>query len=318
MFHVSDRIKRAVAFYCSIALFFILLPIILSYSLGYLIDYKDFKIYKTGILYLKSRPSGAAIVLNGRPLADITPAQIEELKPGTYTVEVRREGFYPWQKSLTVRPNMVTKADDIILFPLTQDLSRIGRGDTMDFFISDKNILYQMTRDGLYRSNIDGSASKKIASYTGWPQKISGKRSSPDGNKFLFFTERRIWVAYLNPEDAMPAPVSPARVELLTESSERIIDAFWYSGSKHIVFVTDREVNAVEIYGKGERNTVTLFTFFAVPHAISYDEGNDSLYFVDRNQDGASYLYRLGLREKFFDKLIQRLTKGWEAGNGKE
>ncbi|MEI6863619.1 MAG: PEGA domain-containing protein [Candidatus Omnitrophota bacterium] len=90
-----DKIMRAIAFYVSLAAFFALLPIVLSYALGYKIDYKKLKIYKTGIIYVSSHPAGASVYINGKLHSDITPMKIEDVKPGTYKVEVRRDGFYP-------------------------------------------------------------------------------------------------------------------------------------------------------------------------------------------------------------------------------
>ncbi len=168
----SDRIKRVVAFYFSITLFLILLPIILSYSLGYHIDFNAFKIYKTGLIYISSHPSGALIYVNGKLHQDLTPAQIEELKPGTYRITVKREGFYPWEGDLVVRPNMVTKADRIVLFPIAKEMKSIIEHEVSNFAISDKKNVYYMTTTGLFRSNIDGSSLRKLAPYSNWPKKI--------------------------------------------------------------------------------------------------------------------------------------------------
>ena len=150
----SDKIRRAIAFYFCAALFCVLLPIVLSYALGYQIDYHNLRIYKTGILYVESRPAGASIYLNGRKHGDITPAQIEELKPGTYRIVVSREGFYPWERDLAVRPNMVTKADRIVLFPVAQEMKKMGERGVVDFAVSGNGYVYYMKRSGLYRSKI--------------------------------------------------------------------------------------------------------------------------------------------------------------------
>src|SRR3989338_4385141 len=112
----------------------------------------------TCIIYVKSNPSGASIYINEKVHPDITPARIEELKPGTYTIEVRRDGFYPWQKDLVVRPNMVTRADDIVLFHIPQEIDRIIDRQIENFTVSDKHAIYYFTKGGLYRSNMDGSS----------------------------------------------------------------------------------------------------------------------------------------------------------------
>src|SRR3989338_4596406 len=212
----SDAIIRYIMFFFSLALYFILLPIVLSYSLGYHIDYHNFKIYKMGILSLKSAPSGASVHINGKLRQELTPVRIEELKPDTYSVEVKREGFYPWQKELAIRPNMVTRAEYIILFPVLQEMGKIGDYETINFLISD------------------------------WPEKILGKKFSRDGGKFLYFNENSIWVVYLVSRDSVKDG-ELAYVEELLKIPGSIRDVFWHSGSNHIVFVVNKDISVVEL-----------------------------------------------------------------------
>jgi len=309
----SDRIKRMIAFYFCVMIFLITLPIALSYSLGYHIDYfPKFIIYKTGIIYLQSQPSGS-VYLNGRLYADATPAKMGELKPGTYRIEVRRDGFYPWQKELVVRPNMVTKADSIVLFPIAQEMKRIGDYEVVDFAVSDKNIIYYMTANGLFRSNLDGTNSRKISSYSQWPSGVLTKKFSPDGNKILFFDDRHIWVLYLVAENSVAKNGESARVEEIFSSPDPLLDVFWYSESNHIVVATHKDIVVIELGAGGAKNAVTLYTFNARPRDLYYDAGTDSLYFSDLRKDKdvkeGIHLYRLDLKQKFFDKFLQRIKK---------
>ena len=316
---VSDRVKRAIAFYTAVIIFCILLPMMLSYALGYKIDFRNFnlKIYKTGIMYLASSPTGATIYINGRKHTDSTPARIEELKPGVYKIEVKLENFYPWEKDLVVRPNMVTRADHIILFPLTQDVKRIARYPVMEFAVSGRNYIYHMTDYGLFRSNMDGSDLKKISPYSKWPRKISGKKFSANEDRFLYFTEKDIFVVYLNPENNVVVGPESARVEEVLTTEHPIIDVFWYSDSAYIVVVMEKNISVVELRGEGARNVVPIYKFNSWPQDLYYDNANDSLYFTDiRKEEGlkeGSYLYRLDLRKSFFGRLMQLLMKKEEA-----
>ena len=304
----GDRVLRHIAFFFSLALYFTLLPIILSYSLGYHIDFHNFKIYKMGILSLRSAPSGASIYINGKLRLELTPVRIEELKPDTYSVEVKREGFYPWQNDLVVRPNMVTRAENIILFPILQDMGRVGDYETVNFVIPDgKNYIYHMTKSGLYRSGMDGSSAKRLSLYTDWPEKILGKKFSPDGKKFLYFNESNIWVVYLVARDLVKDG-ELAYVEEALKTPGSIKDVFWHSGSNHIIFVANKDINVIDLGGRGEKNIVTLHKCTRAPQGLYYDVNNDSLYFNDA-YEGKDRLYRLDLREKFFEKLMQRVKK---------
>lgn len=309
----TDRIHRAIAFYLSVALFLALLPIVLSYALGYQIDYATLKIYKTGILYVNSNPAGASIYLNGRLYNDVTPAQIEELKPGTYRIEVRRDGFYPWERELTVRPNMVTKADRIVLFPVKQDMRVLGEREVADFAIADNRYLYCFSGAGLFRLSVDGSGMKQLSSHAAWPDWLKGKRFSPDGNKIALYNDRKILVVYLAPESSRVTATEGARVEEVFDSPEPIIGVFWYSQSNYLIVATESDIKVVELRGGDKRNIVLLHKFSSRPRGVHYDEDRDTLFFTDAGQGKpdakGAYLYRLDLRQKQFDSFLELLLK---------
>jgi hypothetical protein len=300
-----DKIKRAIAFYLSATLFLVLLPVILSYALGYKIDYRNLKIYKTGILYIASRPAGASIYLNGAMRNDLTPARIEELKPGSYKVEVRKDGFYPWEKEMVVMANMVTKEDHIVLFSITQEMKPVSRGGIRDFLISGNNYIYYMKRSGLFRSDADGTGMKKLSAYRDWPDGIIGKRFSSDGNDFLFFSASKLGVVHLQPGEV--------KVDEVFIGDEPIMDAFWYPRAGYIIAVTHKDIKVVELSGAGTRNIVSLYKFNSKPRNVRYDDENGSLYFIDTRigEDSveSNYLYRLDLKERFFDNIMQLLLK---------
>jgi PEGA domain. len=307
----SDSVIRHIAFFISLSLYLTLLPIILSYSLGYHIDFHKLVIYKTGILSLKSTPSGASIYINSRLYKDMTPARIEELRPGTYSVEVRKDGLFPWQKDLTVRPNMVTRAENIILFPTLQVTEKVSGRETDDFFIpDDRSEIYYMTKSGLYKSNIDGTGTKKLSSYSGWPSDILDKKFSPDKKKVLYFNEKGIWVIYLGGLK-LTKDGDAAEVEEVLKSPDIIKNVFWHSGSNHMIFVAGRDINVVEIGKGGGKNIVTLNKCVSQPRGVYYDESSDSLYFND-SPEGKSAIYRIDLREKLFEKFMERIKKEFD------
>lgn len=309
----ADTVIRYVAFYFSLTLYLVLLPIILSYSLGYHIDFRNFNIYKTGMLSLRSTPSGASLYINGKLYADLTPARIEELKPDTYSIEIKREGFYPWQKEVTIRPNMVTRAENIILFPILQEMEKISDYETVNFAVTDdRRQIYHMTKSGFFRSNLDGTNFRRLSSYSNWPSRILGKNFSLDGKKLLFFNENGIWVVYLNIQGQPSRGSDVAEVEQVIKSPGLIKDAFWHSGSNHVVFISDKDINVLELGRGQEKGLVILHKCSGHPRGFYYDEYSDSLYFNDINESGKENIYRLDLREKFFDKLMQRVKKEFD------
>jgi hypothetical protein len=49
---------------------------------------------RTGSLLIESRPSAATIILNGRTIG-VTPMTLDDLEPGTYTVQLQLSTFRP-------------------------------------------------------------------------------------------------------------------------------------------------------------------------------------------------------------------------------
>jgi hypothetical protein len=92
------------------------------YARGYRLNLKTFKFQPNGILVLKSEPDGASVYINGE-LETATNASIS-ISPGTYDVEVRRDGYFSWYKRLTIEKEIVTQAT-ISLFKNVPSLSPI-------------------------------------------------------------------------------------------------------------------------------------------------------------------------------------------------
>ena len=75
--------------------------LITLYARGYRFDPTTFRFAPNGLLVIKSNPDGAQIYINGE-LKTATNATIS-LPPDTYDVSVRKDGYMPWQKRLTIQ-----------------------------------------------------------------------------------------------------------------------------------------------------------------------------------------------------------------------
>lgn len=76
----------------------------------------------TGLLVATSSPDGAQVFVNDH-LTTATANTIN-LAPGTYEVKIVKEGYLPWQKTLVIKNEVVTKAD-ALLFPSAPKLESI-------------------------------------------------------------------------------------------------------------------------------------------------------------------------------------------------
>lgn len=73
-----------------------------------------------GLLVANSTPTGARVMVNGR-FASATNDTLY-LDPGTYSVEIAKEGYLPWKKDLLIEKELVTQAN-ALLFPAAPSLT---------------------------------------------------------------------------------------------------------------------------------------------------------------------------------------------------
>lgn len=98
------------------------------YAAGYRLGKNGFSIQRTGMFIIDSKPKGAKIFIDGKARGAwsssilnknnfiATPAKIKNLLPGEYNLRLELDGYWSWQKKLTVNPGASTFAENIYLF----------------------------------------------------------------------------------------------------------------------------------------------------------------------------------------------------------
>lgn len=92
------------------------------YARGYRFNSASYKLAANGLLSVKSVPGGAQVFVNGE-LKTATDATLP-LPPGTYDVEVKKEGFTTWSKRLVIDKEIVTETT-AYLFRRTPSITAI-------------------------------------------------------------------------------------------------------------------------------------------------------------------------------------------------
>lgn len=122
------KIKRHRLFFFLFALLFILIGAFLAIFLarGYLPDFSKKGILPTGILVATSYPDGAQVYIDGK-LKTATNNTLN-LVPGEYEVEIKKEGYFPWKKTLEIKKELVVKTDAYLFltFPDLKALTFTG------------------------------------------------------------------------------------------------------------------------------------------------------------------------------------------------
>ena len=71
----------------------------------------------TGQIRITSVPKGAKVYVNGRYTGYQTPTHLYDLRPGTYTLELKKEGCKAWKHPVTIEPSETLEFSDIRLEP---------------------------------------------------------------------------------------------------------------------------------------------------------------------------------------------------------
>jgi len=93
---------------------------------GYKPDLSKKSLRPTGLLVATSIPDGAQVFIDGK-LKTATNATLS-LSPGEYEVEIKKDGFFPWKKTLKIKKELVTKTDAYLFssFPDLRALTFTG------------------------------------------------------------------------------------------------------------------------------------------------------------------------------------------------
>lgn len=97
---------------------------VILYGNGYRFGFDNGRpdISGTGLLVATSVPDGAQVFINGH-LTTATDNTIN-LAPKTYDVKIVKEGYFAWEKKITIKKELVSKAD-ALLFPIAPKLESI-------------------------------------------------------------------------------------------------------------------------------------------------------------------------------------------------
>jgi len=118
-------------------------PALVFYTAGYRWNPKKGMIERYGTVIIDSTPSGAAINIDDRPIANSTPVTIQNMAPGTHRFSVSKAGFSSWSKSFDVIPEHVIFANDIRLWKQSSPIlvSALTSG-SISLSTDDRHLLY--------------------------------------------------------------------------------------------------------------------------------------------------------------------------------
>ncbi|OIP06909.1 hypothetical protein COS66_02805 [Candidatus Berkelbacteria bacterium CG06_land_8_20_14_3_00_43_10] len=125
--------------------------LILSAS-GYHIDWKWFRIEKTGIITIKSQPRDVSVFVDASLLASSTPVALRNMLPGSYDITINKPEYHDWSKTIQVDSGRVTDLSDVLLLrlnPVVETIS-VKEMQLLDNYTQNNDIL--ISGNEIYRN----------------------------------------------------------------------------------------------------------------------------------------------------------------------
>ncbi len=281
------------------AVFLIVIPLIILYSSGYRLS-ENFKIVKTGGIFISNNESGASVLLNGKlkKSAGILDKNmlVQNVKPGNYTVKVEKEGYRQWIKYIKVQEQLVE-----VCFPLLV-LSELESEEILRYIPAEKA---DPKKKGAkrpkpelndeYTDVIDLVKKSKKLSESIFPiwnsREIAALKLGPmrklKGKVFLSNEKNNVYVKWIGKKDQLPFFINTMSKKLVFSPDKTItaIDFYPNRDDSFIVSFDDGSLHAVEIDTRfGNQNSYRIVKYcssFIVQNEMLFYFIGNKLYSID-------------------------------------
>lgn len=249
--------QRKIYFYAFLVVFLVATPAVILYSQGYTFDPNTFSLTKTGGLFINVEPKGSDIYIDGTRKAttgSLILSQgklISRLAPGSYAVEIRKNGYQSWNKRLNIEPQLVTEARNIFLVPETLDAQEIDT-EVNDVVIAASGAAIAYVKKNSI-SIVDVSSPKIIPLETEPDERIGRVQFGADENYLLIDS----LIKNKNKRSLFHIKTRE-RIEITEDETERFIKVRQYPpGNPRIVALsTNHVLYAIDLRSQHERTVI--------------------------------------------------------------
>ena len=179
---------------------------VILFARGYRFSPRQQAFRVTGLLSATSLPNGASIYINNE-LKSATDTTLN-LPPGNYQVKVKKEGYSPWEKTLTIAPEVVTRINPL-LFPSVPSLKAVTyTGATLPAISDDGSRVAYLSASKLYTLDLSESPlgllnreSKQVSSFK---FQVSSLVWSPDNKQILLMSTPSAYLIDVSKSESQP------------------------------------------------------------------------------------------------------------------
>ncbi len=141
--------QRSFLFVLMVLVFLVTGPSIVLYSQGYRIDFEKMQIVQTGAFYFRVTPRNVEIEissLDNKKIGSFSTgfffgtSYVENLIPKKYNIEISKENYHDWKKTLEIKEKRATEIKNVTLIP---------KDPEFDFLIDEINDLFHLPESNL-------------------------------------------------------------------------------------------------------------------------------------------------------------------------
>lgn len=144
-----NRIAQILIGQLSVALLIVLISLaLIIYSQGWRINFKNFKIYKTGLIYLMINPTPEKIYIGDKEFKGKNEFYLN-LIPGDYTLKITKDGFNDWTENIKINEEMVLSYKNVLLFSKNPSVSELTDQSKIDYLNTPDNSLAENAKNKL-------------------------------------------------------------------------------------------------------------------------------------------------------------------------
>ena len=307
-------INRYTLVIAGVIIFLVATPVMIYGIRGYVYDFDNNRLIKTGILVVKTEPKEVRITAADGGINRVydKAGTIRFLRPDDYSLTVQKDGFHTWSKRLSVRGGLVTWAnegtDKIYLLPLEPKLKK----ETADYvpeeqspnyvYILEKSQTTPGTAD-LIRVNSNATSDKSVILTGLIYRENSSVVSSANGLVFVII-DRVLYQAgtaleyvaegvdfaqwdeninkliYGNAHEINffdPFDAGNGQTELLIRTSETGGGFCIMPTLGYALRAYGNEIRAVELDSRDKRNIYKILNFNSTPEIIRCDKEGEEI-----------------------------------------
>ena len=290
--------SRTILFSICAILFFLIAPTITLYSMGYRIDFDSKKIVQTGGFYFKVLPKNVQILIDEKikRKTDIFFGSIliKNLLPKEYKVQIKKEGYLPWEKKLEIKEKEVTEAKNIVLIPGKPRFEILGNGIENFFFSPNGKKIILKDKEGLKLFDIEG----KVENYPieALSKKIEEIVFSSDSQKILLKINSKFKLL-----DLTKLPLSSTNLDFLDPEIKEI--TFHPKDFTKIFFLKNGEIFQADL----EKKETILFE----KDILTYKISGGNIYFLNN----LGFLFKSDFEQKTREKINENPFSIKEGGD---